>query len=180
MTEEEYILHLEANLEGKPKKWFKGVKDLFFTTISEFEVELTEIYGVPIISSACEIVEKIRNIRLRKGSIEETLVELFSIKQNTLSLEEILSIISKDLPSNQANRLISKSTWTEVIKEAMTMYQEYNEMIKSKSITKCTAVSKTPDSNGTLSKKKVECLICQGNHYANLCPSKSKAVSKSS
>lgn len=38
----------------------------------------------------------------------------------------------------------------------------------------------TPDSNGTLSKKKVECLICQGNHYANLCPSKSKAVSKSS
>lgn len=94
------------------------------------------MYGVPIVSSACEIVEKIRNIRLRKGSIEETLVELFSIKQNTLSLEEILSIISKDLPSNQANRLISKSTWTEVIKEAMTMYQEYNEMIKSKSITK--------------------------------------------
>ena len=61
--------HIENSLSGKALNWFRGAKRRFFNTWEEFIIEFEEMFFAKDISEVSASLVKIRNMKVRKGSL---------------------------------------------------------------------------------------------------------------
>ncbi|KAI5152149.1 hypothetical protein ENBRE01_2605 [Enteropsectra breve] len=174
-SEEEKLAHVECNLEGKAKSWFRGACGKYFTGYEDLKKEFREMFCDKQRSEIGIILEKVRKTKLVKGKVEEGLLEFFEVQQTIIPLKEILSIICTDIPKDWAKRLTELRSWKEVLHAAKLLDETYKESAQAvytvKKPSSDTFVKKENKSspNGKMAPRD-GCYICGGAHYASKCP----------